>query len=86
MLSEIKKLNKEERLIKPFYNILKKIENQVSFFEEDNHVKNTLECAKLCVNWSIPTSIYIFTKHYKLLLYKSRVDWRDLGDRRKVRK
>ncbi len=89
VLSEIKELNKEERLeIKPFYNILKKIENQVSFFEEDNLVKNTLECAKLCVKFGQYQQAYTFLLENTINYFciKAELDWRDLGDRRKVEK
>lgn len=87
VLSEIKELNKDERLeIKPFYNILEKIENQVSFFEEDNLINNTLECAKLCVKFGKYQQVYTFLLENVInyLCLKAELDCGNSDDRDKV--
>lgn len=87
LLDEIKELNKDERLeIKPFYDILEKIENQVDFFEENNLVENILGCAKLCVKFGMYQQAYTFLLEniINYICLEAGLDWNKLKDRESV--
>ncbi len=86
VLGEIKKQNTSQyRSVQPFFNLLEKIEIQVSFFNNNNIVDNTLECTKLCRDFGHYQQAYTFLLEniVNYICVKAELDWTQYGDERK---
>lgn len=63
VLSRVKALNNEQHItIQPFFNILGRIEEQVSFFQNDNLIQIIFECVKLCEKFGQYQQAYTFLR------------------------
>ncbi len=86
LLSKIKALNKSQHVtVQPFFNLLEKIEIQVSFFNNNNIIDNTLECTKLCRDFGHYQQAYTFLLEniVNYVCVKADLDWTQYGAERK---